>query len=192
MTRVAKARIAYIALLLAIGAPVLSLVSWFDDGRVAAAAVVVLLVPGRIQGALLRNLFRGRRELEAGRPDASIRATTRFLDELQRRPALRHAIWLAWWSYTPHVEAMALNNLGAAHLELGRLDQAERAFADALARDPLYPVPWTNRAVVARARGDVEQATRSLEQARALGYSGGSLDWISRRAAELLTRLEGR
>jgi hypothetical protein len=42
-------------------------------------------------------------------------------------------MWLCWAFYTRDIEAMALNNLGAARLELGARDEAAAAFREALA-----------------------------------------------------------
>lgn len=192
MTRITGARIAFVVLLLALAVPTFVLIRWLDDPRYTVFVIVALLVPGRVQGVLLRDLFRGRRQLEQGDAEASIASTTRFLGQLDRRPWLRHAVWLAWSTYTHQLRAMALNNLGTAHLRSGRVDEAERWFDQALALDPLYPLPWFNRAIIAQVREDPDRASAAFAEARRLGFTGGSLDQLTQKAGDLLANIEGR
>ena len=113
---------------------------------------IVLLVPGRIQRRVLRDFFRGRRLLESGQPEAALELFLRFRNSLRTEPRKRR--WLVLVSvYTSSADAMVLNNIGAAHLHAGNLDDADAAFREALAADPLYPIPHFNRAVLAAVRG---------------------------------------
>lgn len=193
MNRVARYRAGYVAVLVCGASAVLGLLWLLDWNPVAVVVlVVVLLVPGRIQGFLFRDLFRGRRELDAGHPSLALRHLAQFLTTLERQPWRRHALWLSWSVYTPSAAAMALNNLGAAHLALGAAEPAARAWREALAIDHLYPLPYANLALVAAADGDSVTAEGLLALARSLGYSGGTLDKTTRQMQTLLAALEGR
>ncbi len=94
--------------------------------------------------------------------------------------------------YTRDVEAMALNNLGAARLELGDLDQVEAPLRQALALDPDYPIPYVNLAHLAALRGDVEAAERASSAAKRLGYHDTRVDALIRRVSSALAGVEGR
>jgi tetratricopeptide (TPR) repeat protein len=155
MTRATRARLGFGTALVVLGIPVLWLISSSrDHPQWVLVLLLALLIPGRIQGFLFRDLFVGMNELRKCNFRQSIAASRRFLDQLEQRPGLRHAIWLGAWTWTPDPGAMAANNLGVAHLETGALDEAERWFTAALERDPGYAVPWYNRAVLAGVRGD--------------------------------------
>lgn len=153
---------------------------------------LILLTPGRVQGSLFRDLLRGRRLLSAGQPGAALEHFERFLGLLRAEPWRQRLFWLSFSVYTPSAEAMTLNNIGAAHLGLGNLADADSALQAALAVDPLYPLPYYNRAVLAMVRGEKPEAGRLLEEARRLGYSAGSMDAVIRRAQALLAHVEGR
>ncbi len=87
---------------------------------------------------------------------------------------------------------MAINNLGAARLGLGQVNEAEQSFTDALAEDPLYPLPHFNLAIVHELRGNRADAAEAVERARQLGYTGGTLDTVIRKSQSLLASVEGR
>jgi tetratricopeptide (TPR) repeat protein len=90
---------------------------------------------------LWRELYRGRRLQQSGElHDAEIEYRA-FLEKLDRRPWLRCVWWLAWATYTRDPKAMALNNLGGCLMDLQRLDSAEATLHQAIAIDPLYPMP---------------------------------------------------
>ncbi|MEO0559855.1 MAG: hypothetical protein AAF170_16925 [Bacteroidota bacterium] len=167
----------------------LSLVGWSVPALIGAC--VMLLIPGRVQGHYYRDLFNGRRALEAGDIDASIFHTEQFLAAVRERPGLKSLIWLGGVIYTADPEAMALNNLGAAHMEAGRLGVAESTFNDALRLDPLYPIPLTNLAVLGEVAGDRAEAERYLREAEDRGYTGGSLDRVIQQSGALLAKVEG-
>lgn len=94
--------------------------------------------------------------------------------------------------YTPSVEAMALNNVGSAHLALGAADHAVSAWRKAIELDPLYPIPFANLALVAAAGGESAVAETLLGAAKNLGYSGGALDQTLRKVQSLLASVESR
>jgi len=179
MTRTARYKLGYVAVLLivalALGAVIVSL----GGGPVVMLATgLLLLIPGRIQGFYYRDLFAARRLLDSGKPEEAILSLERFVKSIEQHPSRSKLLWLAWAIYTPDVLAMAMNNLGAAHLELGQLDAAEQAFAGALAKDPLYPLPYFNLAIVHELRGNRLEAAAAAERARQLGYTGGTLDKV--------------
>ncbi|WP_293368329.1 hypothetical protein [Nevskia sp.] len=162
-------------------------------GPVAVIGVALLLfVPGRIQGFYYRDLFTGRRLLDAGEPAKAIPFIERFIGYVQRYPHLSKLLWLSWSIYTPSVVAMATNNLGCAQLELGEVNEAEQAFTNAIAQDPLYPLPHFNMAIVHELRGNRAQAIEAIEKARRLGYTGGTVDTVIRKGQSLLALVESR
>ena len=193
MTRVARYRIGYLVLLaLLAGGAYLSLRAAGNDRIAVAAAIVLLLIPGRIQGLLLRPLFRGQRELAQGKPGDAVRQFEVFIALLERQTWRSWALWLGWSRYTPSAKAMGYNNLGVAHADLGNASSARQAWERALAIDPLYPVPHANLAALAAAEGNVEQATSLLVRAGQLGYTGGALDQATHRVQQLLAAVESR
>ncbi|MEQ1501917.1 MAG: tetratricopeptide repeat protein [Myxococcota bacterium] len=152
--------------------------------------IAVLLIPGRLQAWLLRDLYVGRVQLANGDFRGAIARHERLLADLERRPALQYAMWLGRWTWTADLGAMSMNNLGCAHLELGELDAAHRWFSAALARDPEYAVPWFNEAVVATLQGDVQVAVHASSRARALGYTDGTEDRVTHEVQALWARFQ--
>jgi tetratricopeptide (TPR) repeat protein len=61
-----------------------------------------------------------------------------------------------------------LGNLGALHIEQGRLDEADAIFRGLLARDDGDALAWYNRGRIAALRGDSEEAARLYRRALAL------------------------
>ena len=147
-------------------------------------------MPGRLQGLLLRPLFRGQRALAEGKPEEAAVQFHHQLTQLQAQPWRRLALWLGWSTYTPSLAAMVTNNLGVAHAALGELEQAQAAWKHALVLDHLYPVPYANLAAAAAARGASDEMHSLLCQARKLGYSGGPLDQATHRMQQLLAAVE--
>lgn len=193
MSRIARYRIGYLLVLGALSALTYTVVRAAGGSSAALLTVgFLLLVPGRLQGLLLRPLFRGQRALAEGKPEE---ATVQFhhqLTQLQAQPWRRLALWLGWSTYTPSLAAMVTNNLGVAYAALGELEQAQAAWKHALALDHLYPVPYANLAAAAAARGASDEVHSLLCQARKLGYSGGPLDQATHRMQQLLAAVESR
>lgn len=193
MSRIARYRTGYLLVLGALSALTYTVVRAAGGSSAALLTVgFLLLVPGRLQGLLLRPLFRGQRALAEGKPEE---ATVQFhhqLTQLQAQPWRRLALWLGWSTYTPSLAAMVTNNLGVAYAALGELEQAQAAWKHALALDRLYPVPYANLAAAAAARGASDEVHSLLCQARKLGYSGGPLDQATHRMQQLLAAVESR
>jgi tetratricopeptide (TPR) repeat protein len=168
-------------------------VDWVGGGHAAwLAAIGVLLIPGRVQGHYYRDLFRGRRSIDEQQYEAGLFYTQRFLILIRERPKLKRLLWLGWPIYTDDAEAMALNNLGAAHLELGEWDAATAAFHEALGLDARYPMPCFNLALLAEAKGERSEAERLFHEAALRGLCNTSIDDLIHRAQSVLARIEGR
>lgn len=109
-----------------------------------------------------------------------------YLESLELNAALGSAAWVA----------MEQHNLGWIELHLGNVDEAEARFRerDARAPDDAYGDAWSslNRAAVAAARGDTENAERLFDAGKqALEKLGvaldpddrSELDWLSGQLA---------
>ncbi|UNK50638.1 tetratricopeptide repeat protein [Lysobacter sp. S4-A87] len=155
-------------------------------------AVVLLLVPGRIQGLLYRPLFRGQRALATLDPALALSEFRHFLQILERQPWRKWALWLSWSIYTPSAKAMGLNNIGVAYAAMGEVDAAEAAWREALIIDPLYSIPHANLAAAVASRGQADIAADFLAAAAGLGYTGGALDRATCRVQQLLAKVESR
>ncbi len=81
--------------------------------------------------------------------------------------------------------ALALYNLGVAHYQAGRLDDAERAHREAVAIRPDLAESWASLGDIHRKRGQHEEALVFYEKAVELGYDLGPkrLERMRRRAA---------
>jgi Flp pilus assembly protein TadD len=86
---------------------------------------------------------------------------------------------------------MALNNLGAAYLEIDDFAAAEDAFSAALAIDPEYPLPHYNLAIERVLANDAPAAAGHMAEAERLGFRGTGIDAIIRQGQSLLARVEG-
>jgi hypothetical protein len=139
---------------------------------------------------LFRELFRGRRELDRNNPEVALGHFSSFLNTINAQPWRKAALWLSWSIYTPNVEAMTQNNIGAAQLNLGNLTPAEAALNAALALDPQYPLPHANLALLAALRADSNAVEHHLEAARRLGYRGAGLDRFVSRSQSILAAVE--
>lgn len=172
MNRTYWLKLGRVAFLVTMVALVLTSGFWLGGGGLPLllVAMLLLIVPGQVQAHYYRDLYQARRASAAGRHEEAIRLTERFLQTLRERPGLRRMLWLTWSVYTTSVEAMALNNLGTAQLDLKRWDEAEASFRAALERDRRYPIPYVNLALAAQARGDHAAAEAFLKEAAERGF----------------------
>jgi tetratricopeptide (TPR) repeat protein len=154
------------------------------------AAALLLFVPGRIGAYFLRDLFLSRRYLDTERYETAIAASERFLLSLDRQPWRQHFIYCFFGIYTWSTRAMALSNIGAAEMELGRIDAAETHLGQALALDKAYPIPYYNLAVIAAVREDHEGSDRMMSKARQLGYSRSAIDQAITRVGTAYARIQ--
>lgn len=191
MTRIARYRLGYGAALVALAGVVALVLAWMGTSPAVLIGLgLLLMVPGRVQGVLFRDLFAGTRLLRAARAAAAIPVLERFLAAIRARPRRKRAMWLSWPGWSADVQAVALTNLGAARREEGDLAGAERDLRAALARDPQRAPAWANLAAVHVRRG--EPAGAALGEARRLGLRGGALDAIQAALAGQLAPVEGR
>ncbi len=191
MSRTRRYQLLYGLALLVLAAVAVAVYVW--AGLVALVAFgIALLVPGRLGGHYLRDLFRCRTLADRQRFNEAIGAGQAFLADLQRQPWRRHFIYCHYGIYTWDVEAMARNNIGAARMELGEIDEAERDLRHALQNDPDYAIPYFNLAVIAYVRGEAAEGDRLVALAAERGYSGSPLDRTISRVAAAYARLQAR
>lgn len=137
--------------------------------------VALVLVSGRMAaGYCLRNLFRARDLVDDGQIEQAIATSKAFLSDLAREPWRRHFMHFFIDVQTRNAEAMAHNNIGAASLNAGALDEAKAHFEKALDYDPNYAVAYFNLSIIASVKGDLAGAGRYAAIATRNGYKGGS------------------
>jgi tetratricopeptide (TPR) repeat protein len=189
MSRTRRYQLFYGLAVLALTALVLAV--YASAGMAGFVAVgLLLLVPGRVGGYYLGDLFRSRVLVGQRRFYEAIGAGNAFLADLQREPWRRHLIYCHYGIYTWNVEAMARNNIGAARMELGEIDQAERDLRHAIRNDADYAIPCYNLAVIAYVRGEAAEGDRLIALAADRGYSGGPLDQLISRVGAAYARLQ--
>ena len=191
MSRTRRYQLLYVLALLVLAALALVVHAWIGLAGLAAFGVA-LLIPGRVGGHYLRDLFRCRTLLDRERFNEGIEAGETFLADLRRQPWRRHLIYCHYGVYTWDVEAMARNNIGAARMELGEIDRAERDLRSALQNDTDYPIPYFNLAVIAYVRDEPAEGDRLIALAAEKGYSGGHLDRTISRVAAAYARIQAR
>ena len=188
MTWVAFRKALYFPLLaLAVGGALFAL-SRYGFAALAPVALV-LVVPGLISRLLLRDLLASRAHLVRGAHGQALEAAQRFLADYGKRPWIRHAIWTQYGTYTLSVEAMALNNAGAALMELQRCAEAREMLMRARDADAAYPIPVFNLAVIATLQGDEAEGERMAGEAARLGFAGARLDAVMQGVGEAYARL---
>ena len=74
-----------------------------------------------------------------------------------------------------HPAPIPLRGMGRAHVELGQVDSAQRAFERAIAMDSLYAPGYFNLALLQEDEGDYEAALRNAQ--RALSFDTENLDY---------------
>ena len=172
-----------------------AIIAWahFELGPIGwLVLALLLLLPGRVGGYVLRDLFRGRHFVEVSQYEKAIAASKRFLDVVDRQPWRRYLLYCFFSFYTWNARAMALNNIGAAKMELGQLNEAEKHLAEALELDEAYPIPYYNLAIIFAAREDHERSAAMLTKSRQLGYSQSPADMVITRVAAAYARLQSR
>ena len=189
MTRVTRYKLGYLGAIAVLGSAVaIFVISTGQQTSIMLALIAMLLIPGRIQRVLFKDFYHGRRLLGAGRYAEAIESCERFLRSLHAQPWRKQLVWLSYPVYTSSIEAMALNNLAAAQLWLGRLPEASATLRKAIALDPLYAHPYFNMAVLHAMQGERAEAELSSMQALKLGYAGGTFEAVIQAAASLESR----
>jgi tetratricopeptide (TPR) repeat protein len=183
----------YFGMALGAGAISLAVLLHYRFSPTAIAAIVVaLLLPGRILGYFWRDLLRGLRLLNAREFEASKICSQAFLGELQSKPWLKSLIWLGSGSYSRDPEALALNNLGAAEIQLGELILARQHLDLAIGVDRLCPLPYYNIGILLRVSGMPGEAEQWFEQAARLGYKRSLSDKIVNASQTRFANTDGR
>jgi tetratricopeptide (TPR) repeat protein len=172
VSRTARRKLYYFSIV-AIGTSlVVSAILYFHlRGLQIALLVVALLIPGRILGFFWRDQLAGLRLLNERRFEESARLSKRFLDLLARRQWIGHLIWLGTGTYSRDPKSLALNNLGAAEMFLGRFEEAKRHLEESRSADDENPIPYFNLAQLHMILDEPAKARESLTHARQLGYS---------------------
>jgi tetratricopeptide (TPR) repeat protein len=191
MSRTRRLKLAYATLSVLVVGGVAALGLTVGAWPALIAFVLLMLLPGRVQGYFYRDFFRGRRLFAQGRFADAIPHFERFLADVRARPWLKRLLWLQLGIYTTDVEVMTLNNLGGAHVQLGELDAGERYLEEALRMDPRYAMAFYNLSMIAALRGDTAGAERLAGEAERLGFTGGGVDRILAWAGERLVQVEG-
>lgn len=191
MTRTLKYKLLYVVASAAILAIVAMTFISLDLGPTGLlVAAVLLLVPGRVGAYFLRELFLSRRYVGAERYEDGIASAERFLELLDRQPWRQHFIYCFFGIYTWNTRAMALNNLGAAKMELGRIDEAEKPLGEALALDEDYPIPYYNLSIIEAVREDHARSDQLLVKARQLGFQPSTVDKVIMRVGAAYARFQ--
>lgn len=192
MSRTTRYKILYVVILVVVGLAAVAILRTSDYASGAFILVmIVLLLPGRIQGHYWRDFFRGRRLVADRRFREAEPVFERFLARLNDQPTLKRLIWLSYAIYTRDIGAMSLNNLGVCALEEGRFGEAEKRLQEALSLDSENPLPHFNLAIVYQAIGRPDEARRHWAASQRLGYRCTPIDLVIHKAGELLSRLEG-
>lgn len=191
MDRVTRSIVAYVAVIGTLLAVLFLVLPWPPGWRHLVVAGG-FLVPGRVQGVLWREFFRGRYAMGQGEFARAEGHFARFLEALRQRPFLRFAAFLAWNFYTWNPEAMTRNNLGGCYLARGAYAAAEDEWKHALELDPSLALPYFNLAILAYARQAPEEAERLRREAARLGYRAATRERLISAAGSALAAVEGR
>lgn len=190
MTRTTLYKAHYFAMMIGAGTLALAVVTYFQFSPVAIVLVfMALLVPGRILGFFWRDLLRGLRLLNARQFAESKRHSERFLEKVRKSPWIKNLVWLSSSTYSHDPEVLALNNLGAAEVQLGQMEVAKANLQKAIELDPKCPLPFVNLGVLHESNGEAEEAIRCFQQAARLGYANRLSDRIVRASQ---TQFAGR
>lgn len=191
MKRPDRQKLLYIAILAALGLACAGVVTALQFTPLAVICVAVaLLIPGRLNAVAFRSFYLGRKAMGDQRFSDAIQLFGQFRRDIRKAPWKKQFIWCAWPIYTLDVEAMTSNNLGAANLELGRWDEAERHLGEALERDSGYSIPHFNLAVLAKLRGEEALANEHAAESARLGFRGSASDRIATKAAALYAHFQ--
>ena len=191
MSRTLKYKLLYVL----VAAPILAVVTLIfvalEPGLLGVlVTAILLLAPGRLGAYFLRELFLSKGHIGAERYEDAIASAERFLDQLDRQPWRQHFIYCFFGIYTWNTRAMALNNLGAAKMELGRIDEAEMPLGEALALDEDYPMPYYNLGIIEAVREDHARSDQLFAKARQLGFRPSAVDKMIMRVGAAYARVQ--
>lgn len=160
------------------------------SSSVRGVLVLLLLVPGRVQGYYWREFFRGRQAMSRQQHEVARDHFRRFLDLLQKRPWMKRLMWCGFGIYSWDIEAVTYNNLGAAALETGELAQSQVALERALSIDRNYPKANFNLGLLYARSDNPQRAKEYLAEARRLGFDAGQIDRALMGLAQGLAAVE--
>jgi tetratricopeptide (TPR) repeat protein len=163
----------------------------YNPGITLIVLGTLLAIPGRVLGAVFREHFRGRRQLDAGNFEAALEHFSMFLAQIREQPWRRRFMCLSWAFYTWNIEAMTLNNIGSCLMNLGRFDEAEEKLHEAISLDAEYAMPYWNHAVLAFLRGDESVAESHVKRAAQLGYRHSTSDHLIQAVQMISAKIEG-
>ncbi|MCO7223531.1 tetratricopeptide repeat protein [Pleionea sp. CnH1-48] len=193
MTRTTRYKIIYFSAIVILMVVAIYLYHAFDRNFVVLLAIVgVALIPGRAQGILLREHFKGRQLMTQGEYQEAKECFDNFSRKLSNKSWLKHTIWLGGFVYTKDIEAMTLNNIGVCNLELGDVENAREMFNGALEIDVDYPIPYFNLSIISELDGNRSQSEEFLNKSIELGYAQTTADQVIHKAQEIYAIIESR
>ncbi len=191
MTPVTRNKLLWVMVTLALGVFVVGAWTLLDlPAWTLFVFATLLLIRGRVSAVVLRDLYRSSRLIDAERYEEAIDTAERFLRVLEVQPWRRSRLFIPWAFYTWNTEAMARNNLAAAHIELGNLDSAEVQLKKAISLDPQFPIPYHNLASLQAGRGAEAEAERLLTVAAEKGFKQSLDDRVIAKVSKAYAALQ--
>lgn len=148
----------------------------------ALALLGVLVLYASIAVVWGRDLLLARRNAKRREWAKALERFERFEKKLLRSRFHRLAIVLYPNIYSLDGVAVTRNGIGQVLLNAGDLDRAVQWLRSALQRDPYYPLPYVNLALVAARRRDDAGARRDMTRAVQLGFDPRAAQRILHRA----------
>ena len=147
------------------------------------------MLPGRVGGYYLNDLFFARKLHSQENYFESIVVSQRLLETLNTEPWRAYFLYCFYQFYTWNIYAMVQNNIGAAYMMLGELEKAKKNLDQAKSLDPKYPLPYYNLAIVEHVRGNIDDGELLFQKANKLGYSRSNTDKVIHSVGEQYARL---
>ncbi len=179
MNRTRKYKTAYLVLiftLMGIGALAITFQSTVSAIWTYLILAALFLIPGRLGGYYLNDLFKSRRLLAFGNYKETIEASERMLATLHDQPWRQWFMYCFYNIYTWSAEAQITNNMGAAYMMMGDLEQAEQKLHHSSNLDTKNPLPYYNFAIIAHIKEDLEKSKQLFKKAENLGYKKSTTD----------------
>ncbi|MCP5501308.1 MAG: hypothetical protein H7A25_15515 [Leptospiraceae bacterium] len=176
MNRVKKNKLVFTLFLLFYGVFSFLLFYLTKSFLISVFFLVLLFLPGRILASAWENFFNGKIHMTNKDLDKAIDSFHTFLKDLDKKPGLKNLEWLIFGLYTKDAEAMTFNNLGSAFLQKKELETAEQYFQKAAEKDPLYPIPYFNLAILKALKKNKEESETFFNKAVFLGYKKSNFE----------------
>lgn len=179
MSRTTKYKIGYLLLIVVTSLITLCAFYFFKiKNNYLYSIAFLLFLSGRLQGYYFRDFYKALKLLSNKKYEESILQNQLFLQKIATKPYLKKSNILVWGIYTRDIEAMTYNNLGAAYLELAKLEEATLAFTKAINIDNLYPIPYYNLAVLYEIHKDRAKAEEYSQIAANYGFEASMLNFV--------------